>query len=884
MAKGVVNIWHSLVTRFGLFFIGLLILAIFCSGLLIYQRASKIIAEFSQERISHTSTLAEQSFFALLTEVKNDISILSENSKLRAFTQAPTTKAQQEIEDLFYVTLKNKPNYFQIRLISLSDAGKEIIRLDKTEKGVIPADQNDLQDKSDRPYFQEALNLNAGEFYFSPISLNEEYGVVDPNHTPTIRAISLIFNADQQAMAMVVINVDLSAFYLQLQTMMTIGVDLMLVDQEGQYLFAADSAKLFSKQLNTYQRFGLDFNKPLSALYTDSVRFENLSDAQHHNYLVQIKALRYSKSGHQIFLVTSLDEANALNSVHTVRKYSFWVIPVISLIALGIALIFMHLFARRIGRLTQTIGNYKQGSSAALDFSKHRKDELGVLARTFSEMKSKIDQQVEDLKDSLSKEQKAIREKNEFLQNMSHELRTPLNAIMGLTQLLKKNKPTPEQAPIVDSIHRSAQSLAGLMYDVLDHQKLLEGQVNLKHAPVSFHQLLTDIYASYQYEAMTKGLKFELDLDPQLQNQWHQSDTLRFSQIVTNLVVNAIKYTKSGRVLLSSRLIANHSIAVSVTDTGAGILPENLEKIRTRFYQEHTAHPAIQDGFGLGLSIVKQLIELFGGALEVTSTKGAGSTFRVVIPTIKTAPPASAPGYTQETLLPKWAQAQRVLHIEDDKSACLLIHQILTSIQVDIVQTDQLTTASDLLAQEPFDLIISDLMLDGHVASTALIDIQKKYKLPLIVLSAFEPEQMKAVSPLYLQKPFSVGHVEDLVSLVLGKSQADTPDTTPSYAQYDHDSAKVKQFLRLLISEFETYLERIHRAFETQNEDEWTAIRHKLITHIRNLKLDVLQATLPDQVHDLTREKLDLVDNLMLYNLCFFRNELRLFEQLDLIE
>lgn len=876
MESGKIKIWHSIVTRFGLFFIGLLLLATFVSGFMIYKKASAIIASFSQQRIAHSANLAEQSFHSLLKEVENDISVISENAKIQAFANAPSLESQKDIEHLFYVTLKNKPDYFQIRLLSLTDQGQELIRLDKNEQAVIQTPDAKLQNKADRPYFQAALKLQPDEFYFSPISLNEEFGVVSPSLTPTIRAVSLIYNSQLQPTHVVVINVNLKNFYKNLRSIMTSGLELMLIDTDGQYLFASDMTKCFSKQLRSIERFDADFTMPFDSLKSDSTRFETLESKNGVLFISQIKAINYSSNDHQIFLLSFMKENIALSSVLFIKRYSYLIIPIVSVAALLIALTFIHMLALRIGSITRAIGEYDQSSTQAIALPENRKDELGVLARTFNKMKSKIDQQMTELKTALDQEQKAIKEKDEFLQNMSHELRTPLNAILGLTQLVKKNKPKPEQAPIIDAIHRSAQSLAGLMHDILDHQKLMEGQVQLKHKPTKISELLADIHASYRFDAVNKGLDFQLKIDASLKESWYQTDSLRFTQIITNLIVNAIKFTDEGEIALEANLDNPTTLVLKVRDTGRGIRPESLQKIRERFYQEQP-HQSTADGFGLGLSIVKQLVDLFAGDLHIESTLNAGSTFTVTLPLIPTHDvPVQNASKTGRLSLEELGANISILHIEDDEPARLLLRQMLESPNVIIEQTNNWAQTLQFLEEKKPNLIISDLMLESVNVSTSLAEIKEKINTPILVLSAMEEEQMQTISQFHLQKPIDLDQLMDLIIVVLGQGSFDRPMLANSYAQYDQDSAKIKKFVSLLVSEFETYLTRINLAFENQDEAEWVAIRHKLITHIRSMELKKLDESLPADLGALDDQLLQRIKQMLLFNLSYFRNELRL--------
>jgi len=298
---------------------------------------------------------------------------------------------------------------------------------------------------------------------------------------------------------------------------------------------------------------------------------------------------------------------------------------------------FADLFSRKINQVTKAISNYDKGITDDINLPTGRKDEIGTLAKSFSMMKAKIDGNVKELNSALEKEQHAKKQRDEFLQNMSHEMRTPLNTILGLTQLLYKQLPSETQLPIIHSLERSANNLAGLVYDVLDHQKLLERKVQIVNRPTDIGELLRDIHSSYEFEALQKGLSFRLNLDKKLDGHRYETDSLRLSQIVTNLVVNAIKYTKKGNIEIIADIESGNVpiLNLKIKDTGIGILPENIAKINERFFREEEDLSGRYGGYGLGLSIVKQLTELFGGTLKAVSKKGKGSEFQVTIPLLQ---------------------------------------------------------------------------------------------------------------------------------------------------------------------------------------------------------------------------------------------------------
>ena len=134
-----------------------------------FQKASGVIVKYSQDRLIHTSEMAEQSFYALLNEVSNDIAVIAESPTLRNYINTPSEKTERDVDRLFRATLKNKTSYFQIRLIGVEDKGREVIRFDKSDTQVFKSDT--LQQKGDLDYFKQTVQIGKGEFYFSKINL-----------------------------------------------------------------------------------------------------------------------------------------------------------------------------------------------------------------------------------------------------------------------------------------------------------------------------------------------------------------------------------------------------------------------------------------------------------------------------------------------------------------------------------------------------------------------------------------------------------------------------------------------------------------------------------------------------------------------------------------
>jgi len=226
----------------------------------------------------------------------------------------------------------------------------------------------------------------------------------------------------------------------------------------------------------------------------------------------------------------------------------------------------------------------------------------------------------------------ASKHKSQFLANMSHELRTPLNAILGYTELIADQiyGEVPEKInEVLDRVQKSGKHLLGLINDVLDLSKIEAGQLTLNLSSYAFSNVIQALVSAVGSLAAEKELRLTIDVAQDL--PVGQGDERRITQVLLNLVGNAIKFTEKGEVAI--RVSASDaSFLVAVADTGPGIKKEDQEKIFEEFQQSDTAIAKSKSGTGLGLAIAKRIVELHGGRIWVESTLGKGSTFFVSLP------------------------------------------------------------------------------------------------------------------------------------------------------------------------------------------------------------------------------------------------------------
>jgi PAS domain S-box-containing protein len=261
------------------------------------------------------------------------------------------------------------------------------------------------------------------------------------------------------------------------------------------------------------------------------------------------------------------------------------------------------------------------------------KDEYGNFV-VFAGVAENVTKEVEyeqALREEKERAEAANKAKSDFLAMISHELRTPLNAILGMSQIIKTKNVSEEIRSCVDAIADAGSNLLSLVSDVLDFARLEVGKLKFLSQPFNLPELFQRSISSMEYLALEKGLKLNFSIEKSNGSAYVVGDPNRVRQVLANLLTNAIKFTNEGRVsvtLKSERIdVGNVCFEVVVKDTGIGIPADKLENIFEKFSQVDSIYQRKHSGIGLGLSITKELIEVMGGEISVSSEVGKGTSF-----------------------------------------------------------------------------------------------------------------------------------------------------------------------------------------------------------------------------------------------------------------
>ncbi len=336
--------------------------------------------------------------------------------------------------------------------------------------------------------------------------------------------------------------------------------------------------------------------------------------------------------------------------------------------------------------------------------------------------------------------------KTEFLARMSHEIRTPMNAVIGVTQLLDATSLTAYQQNYINLLKNSGQLLLSIIDDILDYSKITSGNINLEQTPFDIQMLIKNVYDILSANNEEKPVELICDISDDFPH-WIESDPTRLRQVLFNLLSNALKFTANGHVSLHAQRIVQINkdiiqVQITISDTGIGLTSEQMDSLFSAFHQADASITRKYGGTGLGLAISKQIIELMGGSIHVSSKIGQGTSFVILLPLritqelVTISDPVSAPMAWAADL-----SKLNVLLTEDNAVNQLIIISLIKQLGIEAKLAKNGEEAFTMISQNhnDFDVILMDCempILDGLQATRKIRQWEQQQNLKPITIIA----------------------------------------------------------------------------------------------------------------------------------------------------
>jgi PAS domain S-box-containing protein len=417
-----------------------------------------------------------------------------------------------------------------------------------------------------------------------------------------------------------------------------------------------------------------------------------------------------------------------------------------------------------------------------LDYTVTQKDKEGHITHFIGYITDVTEQKENELELSRAKHiaDEANQAKSEFLANMSHEIRTPLHGIIGLTDIVLETDLTKQQRDYLNKVHQSSYALLHVINDILDYSKIEAGKMEIVKSEFQLSSLLNTVVDLFNFQIHDKGLHFEINASEDIPNILI-GDLLRLTQILNNLVSNALKFTSEGFIKIKIKLIAKTDSTVDlefiVQDTGIGISQEIQEKLFEAFEQGDTSTTRKYGGTGLGLKISKQLTSMMNGEIWVKSQEGMGSSFHLRLSfeycqdnINENLAEFSSPAEHKKMHL-KLSETKHALLVEDNLTNQLVTSIFLQNYGFKVSIANNGLEAVDMVEVNNYDIIFMDLqmpIMDGFAATKAIrkMDIT----IPIVALSAAVMQKDKELTSeagmdQHIAKPIEKGELEKILQL-----------------------------------------------------------------------------------------------------------------------
>lgn len=490
-----------------------------------------------------------------------------------------------------------------------------------------------------------------------------------------------------------------------------------------------------------------------------------------------------------------------------------------------------------------------------------------------------------EMQDARERAEKADKYKSRFLANMSHEIRTPLNAIIGFAEVFERKNLSVEQREHLHNITSSGSILLKLIGDILDLSKIEEGKLTVETESFNLREVLSSDLLPYKYNANKKGLNFNLWFDEDLP-AYLFGDSNKIKQIIINLIGNALKFTKQGGITVSisretparQEIEKEVSLKFTVADTGIGIAPEKQKEIFDTFTQADSSIVKEYGGSGLGLSIVKQLVELMGGTIAVASpstlsgegVKGSAFSFNLKFK-IDTSKNSNTQKAAKEQAI-RFEQEIQILIAEDNPMNQALAEVILTRLGCKVQFAENGEEAVELFSSHRYDLVFMDVqmpIMNGYAATEM---IRKKYgpEVPIIGLTANVYREdiqqcLRSGMDDYLGKPYNELQLYQIIKKWYKKSLVPPEPEKCTNLNFlkrsgDGNPEFIGEMISIFLKQNDEFIRNAEKALEEQDRSLLQMATHKVKSCYKMVGInsaDELLRKLEHDVHFDTWQHLD---------------------------
>lgn len=811
----------SLAARNALVYFVLFILAIGLSATLLISYSYKEVLKITENRLTHTTEMVHLKFESFFKNVETDLNQLASSPTLSRFVAVPDSVNLSFLASEYKSFLKSKPNYFQIRLISITDLGEELIKIERRSEKIIETPQNQLQNKSERDYYKELITLPVDSIYLSKIDLNREFGALSTPYIPTAR-MGKKMNGGALNDFIIIINIDLSQLFAELKYTLPQNDKLRITNKDGHYILHPNQELEFTFEFDKKGSYMDEFSEPLLSI-SDSSKITVSEIAVN-----RFSELKYNRKNYQLFSIVTANKNDVLASFYLWRKSVLIASTCIAFLFLAIAFLYMRKQVKELKSITKqlTLFSSEVGpKTLPID----RGDEIGELAREFEKMSKVVSESQMVTEAAKQKAEIAHQEKSEFLENMSHEIRNPLQSILGAVEILNQNEQLPNQKSFLESIKFSSRQLQSLANDILDYNSIKAQSIELKPDWHSLSDFCSELYNSSVYLAKTKSIDFKFENKIENNTTQVYFDAARLYQVLNNLITNALKFTEAkGHVKFTVSENNHHTFCFNISDTGIGLTADMQNKILDRHYTSGQ-----NAGAGLGLPIVVNLLRIFKSELKIQSQPGVGSSFSFCL-RLQQQKAQLKETNSFETLFDYPGEKQSILIIEDDPQIISWYQHVLKQFELKF-----LTHPSQLLQvkNQLFNHIISDYNFGRSQLDFTELKEEFQALLKLngkIIIVSGQKIDVNYSDATVLLKPVDKHH---LLKILVAHKVYQKPNFSSIEKDYDQQPHLIKNVMNLMITEWQKDQKLIDSSIVSRKLTDFESVYHRLITSIRRLKL-----------------------------------------------